>query len=298
MRLRKPGKIGDHLWLLGTPEACVYIVEGSKASAVINAGMAYILPDLLRQIEQFGIIEEKIKHLVILHAHFDHVGIAPFLKRRHPEIALHASAIAWDVLANTKALAIIGQFTRKIADRVAKDKKTNWEALDWMWSGDISGVAAGEGDVIDLGDRHIQIIETPGHSACSISAYVPQLEALFPSDAAAIPYGEEYIIAAGSSMEKFYESLRKLAPLSASLICADHYGVVTGLESGTYIQSSLAAAEDMQNRLMETLETEGSVKRAARLLVDRHFALRPDYFVHPDILMITYSKMLNGLVRS
>ena len=32
--------------------------------------------------------------------------------------------------------------------------------------------------------------------------------------------------------------------------------------------------------------------QTARRLVDVHFQLRPDYFVHPDILVGTYTQML------
>ncbi len=295
MRIRKPGKISDHLWLLGTQEACVYLVEGRQSSALINAGMAYMLPDILRQIDQFGIEKKKIRHIVILHAHFDHVGIVPYMKRQNPEIDIYASARAWDALANPLALSLIDQFTRKVAARVQKGMKTNWDACDWKWSGDISGRTSKQGDVIDLGDRCIEIIETPGHSACSISAYDPEAKALFPSDAAAIPYADQYIIAAGSSMGKYLESLVKLDRLDTRLICADHYGAVTGDEARHYIQNSQSAAGDMKKMLTETLDAEGSVEKAARVLVDRHFRLRPDYFVDPDILIITYTKMLSGL---
>jgi glyoxylase-like metal-dependent hydrolase (beta-lactamase superfamily II) len=295
MRNRKPGKICDHLWLLGTPEACVYLIEGRQSSALINAGMAYILPDVVRQIDQFGIEKRKIKHLIILHSHFDHVGIVPYLKRKHPEIEIYASARAWEALANPRALSLIDKFTRKVATRVGKGMKANWDAHDWKWSGDISGRITQEGDFIDLGDRRIEIIETPGHSACSISAYDPEVKALFPSDAAAIPYADEYVIAAGSSMGKYLESLVKLDRFDTRLICADHYGAVTGDEARHYIQNSQSAAGDMKKLLTETLNAEGSIEKAARVLVDRHYRLRPDYFVDPDILMITYTRMLGGL---
>ena len=76
----------------------------------------------------------------------------------------------------------------------------------------------GQNSCIDLGGRHIEIHETPGHSSCSISAYVPQLKALFPSDAVAIPYRDEYVIAAGSSFEKYQQSLDKLALLDVEIL--------------------------------------------------------------------------------
>ena len=51
-----------------------------------------------------------------------------------------------------------------------------------------------EGTTINLGNIDVQIMETPGHSSCSITAYVPQLLALFPSDGGGIPYKETVIV--------------------------------------------------------------------------------------------------------
>ncbi len=298
MRIRQPGKIDDHLWLLGTPESCVYLLEGSDASALITAGLPYVLPLLLEQLARFDLREDKIKYLLILHAHFDHVGIAPFFKRRYPDLQIVASARAWDVLRNPRALEVMESFSIKVAARMGGTEKFGqWENLDWHWRSDVSGVSLKDGDILDLGDQKIEIISTPGHSSCSISAYVPGKNALFPSDAAAIPYGAEFIIAAGSSMPTFEQSLEKLRRKNTRLLCADHYGFVTGEEAATFISKSIEAVAAMKTLLLQTLTRESNVDTAAKKLVARHYALRPNYFVDPEILLVTYTKMLTQYAR-
>lgn len=59
MRIRKAGKVTDHLWRLGAEESCVYLVEGTESSAIISGGMSYILPVFLRQLQEYGISEKK-----------------------------------------------------------------------------------------------------------------------------------------------------------------------------------------------------------------------------------------------
>ena len=98
MRIRKPGKVRDRLWFLGRKESGVYFLEGNDESIIINGGMSYIVSDLLRQFKEFGIDEERITKLLILHAHFDHVGMVPFFKRRHPKIDIYASRRGWEIL--------------------------------------------------------------------------------------------------------------------------------------------------------------------------------------------------------
>ena len=41
-----------------------------------------------------------------------------------------------------------------------------------------------EGDVVDLGDRHFEVLELPGHTPCSIGLYEEATGTLFSGDAA------------------------------------------------------------------------------------------------------------------
>ena len=95
MRVKKTGLIDEGLWLLGTEESCVYLLEGSKSSVLISAGLSYILPECFRQIASWGISDKKIDHIIILHANFDHVGVVPFLKRKWPHVTVYASSRGW-----------------------------------------------------------------------------------------------------------------------------------------------------------------------------------------------------------
>ncbi|PKN20649.1 MAG: hypothetical protein CVU71_02360 [Deltaproteobacteria bacterium HGW-Deltaproteobacteria-6] len=297
MRTRKAGQIREGFWLLGTEESCVYLLAGKKSSALISAGLSYILPDVFRQITSFGIAEKRIEHLIILHAHFDHVGVVPFLKRKYPDLKIYASSRGWEVLEKPKAISVINEFTLKVCRRV-RGNADILSTFDWQWREDVSGEKLKQNSCIDLGGRQLEIHETPGHSSCSISVYVPELRSLLPSDAVAIPYRDEYVIAAGSSFEAYQKSLDELAGLDVEILCADHYGYITGAEAAQYIGQSKTGAYQMFDKLRLTLSTEGSVERAAALLVDRHFKQRPDYFVHPDILLGTYTQMLKQFARS
>ena len=297
MRIKKTGLIEKGLWYLGTEESCVYLLEGSKSSVLISAGLSYILPDIFRQITDWGISKRQIDHVIILHAHFDHVGIVPYLKRNWPLLTIHASSRGWNVLGNPKAISVMNEYTLKVCRRVRGNTDV-LTTLDWQWRNDVQGEILRQNSCIDLGDRQIEIHETPGHSSCSISAYVPQLKVLFPSDAVAIPYRDEYVVAAGSSLEAYQKSLDKLAMLDIKMLCADHYGYITEAEATQYIAQSKNAAGKMIDRLQQTLHRENRVEKAAAQLVNLHFELRPDYFVHPDILMSTYTQMLKQFVQS
>lgn len=294
MRIKSAGRIDEGFWFLGTQESCVYLLEGNKSSVLINAGLSYTLPECLQQLSAWGITQDKIKHIIMLHSHFDHVGLVPYLKRHWPHVSIYASSRAWEVLANPRAISMINDSMLKVCQRVRGNTNV-LSSIDWQWRDDVQGERLRQGSLIDLGGRHIEIHETPGHSSCSITAYVPQLKALFPSDAVAIPYRDEYVIAAGSSFERYQQSLNKLALLDVEMICADHYGYITGNEVRHYIARSKSAADQMVDRLRASLGSHAGIEEAAKRLVDFHFQQRPDYFVHPDILLRTYTQMLKQL---
>src|SRR5512139_1219044 len=121
MRIRKPGKVNERIWFLGREESGVYLLEGNDGSMIVSGGMSYIVSDILQQFKEFAIEEKRINKLLILHSHFDHVGIVPFFKRRHPEIDVYASERAWGILRMDKAILTINEFSRNVAKRMRKE---------------------------------------------------------------------------------------------------------------------------------------------------------------------------------
>lgn len=297
MRIRKAGKITENLWSLGAKESYVYLLEGSKTSAIISGGVNYIIPDVLQQIKEFGIDEKKIAHIIILHAHFDHIGIIPFFKRRWPRLTVHASQRGWDVIANPKAIEVINKFSELIAQKKI-GSRDDISLLDWMWRDDVQGESLAEGGKIDLGGMDLEIFSTPGHSSCSISAYVPQLQALFPSDAAPIPYKDDMLVVPNSNFTEYQQSLKKLVKLKVKILGADHYACLVNDEAANYISNSIAAAGEQRSKLEALLKKEGSIDQAAQAFIDGFYKKNPDYFITPEIMLGVYRLIMKHLAEN
>ena len=125
MNISAPGKITDRITLLGRTESNIYLVEGRKESAVLGGGMAYIAPDVHRQLNDFGVDERKITHIIIHHAHFDHVGLVPCLRRRWPWAAVHASARAGELLSAPKVVDSVIAYNQALLRQYAPDFPTD-----------------------------------------------------------------------------------------------------------------------------------------------------------------------------
>ncbi|MFC1867926.1 MBL fold metallo-hydrolase [Thermodesulfobacteriota bacterium] len=296
MRVRQPGKIKDCLWFLGSKESCLYLLEGRTDSIIISGGMSYIVPDLLRQLEEFGIDKTRITKLLILHSHFDHVGTIPFLKRMNRNLTLYGSARAFEILQMPKAIKTINEFNRNAARRNGKEDA--YASLDLEWRDLFEGTAVSEGDFIDLGDLKGYIYETPGHSSCSISFYVPQLKALFGSDSVGIPYKDTIISSGNSDFTKYQESLAKLKDLDLEYVCADHYGYIFKDEAKGYIQKCIDSARSYRTLMENTYKRAVDIENAAKEITGDFYRLNVDYFLDPEIMEGVCRQMVRHIAGS
>ncbi|MBW2039703.1 MAG: MBL fold metallo-hydrolase [Deltaproteobacteria bacterium] len=296
MRIRQPGKVREQLWFLGREESCVYLLEGYNESMIVSGGMSYLVPDLIQQFAVFGIDETQITKLLILHAHFDHVGIVPFFKRRHPELEVYASARGWKILQMPKAIHTINELSRNAAKRRGREEV--YATYDLDWRDDITGTIISEGDRIDLGDLDVCIFDTPGHSSCSISAYVPQLKALFASDAGGIPYKETIIASGNSNFTEFQQSLEKLKALDVEYICADHYGYVGGDGAKDFIRQTIEIARQHRASMEEAYQRTGDIESTARELASAFCKENPDWVASPDIMEVVYHQMVRHIANA
>lgn len=296
MRIRKARKITDNLWCLGREESVVYLLEGQDSSIIINGGLSCILPDVLQQMKDFGINVNKIKKLLVLHSHFDHAGIVPYFKRTYPEIDVCASEAAWKIFAMPKAIEIMNEFSQLVADRMGAGE--GLKSYDHLWRDDITGMTVSEGDRIDLGGVELSIMETPGHSYCSITAYEPTMKALFASDAVGIPYKDTAFPSGNTNYTQFQETLERLKPLQVDYICADHYGYITGEEAHTYVDVSIEEAKKMRKEMEDVYRKTGDIDAAAAAITKAFYEKSPDYFISSDILEGVFKQMVKHLIKS
>jgi glyoxylase-like metal-dependent hydrolase (beta-lactamase superfamily II) len=293
MRIRNPGKVRDRLWFLGREESGVYLLEGKDGFMIVSGGMSYILPDLLRQFKEFGIDEEGITKLLILHAHFDHVGIVPFFKRRHPKLEVYASGRGWEILQMGKAINTINEFSQTVTKRMGKEEV--YSTFDLDWRDDITGKTVCEGDRIDLGGLEVSILEIPGHSSCCIAAYVPEFKALFPTDGGGIPFDETIVTSGNSNYTKYQQSLEKLQGLEVEYYCADHYGYVTGEEAREFIPKTIEMARQQRARIEEAYRSTKDVELAAQRLISSFYNENPYYFLSPEIFLEVYRQIVRHI---
>lgn len=290
MIIDHPGNVTERILLLGEKASCIYLLKGDGEYAILGGGMTYIVFDVIRQLQEFNIEEKKIKQMVILHSHFDHCGIVPFFKRRWPWIQITASARAKELLDKPKVIESISFLNEMLLAERGLEEKAETPDLEF---GEINvDHIVGEGDVIPCGDLSMEVIETPGHSSCSIAVYVPQEKAMFASDAGGIPFGDKVFTTANSNFDRYQDSLEKMAGYEIDVYLAEHFGARTGDDGRDYLRQSINDAMETRGILEASYRKTQDVQKSIQEITDRFMEWVPDGFMPRDIIEMVIGQML------
>jgi glyoxylase-like metal-dependent hydrolase (beta-lactamase superfamily II) len=291
-----PGKITDRIWLVGRKEICAYIVGGKGDYALVGGGMAYVGPDVPAQLAAFGIDERMVRRIVILHSHFDHCGMVPFLKRCWPRATVTASQKSKELLQKPKVVQSIASLNQAMLVQKGMAQRADERGL--AFDGIAVERVVGDGDALACGDLSLEILEVPGHSSCSIAVYVPEEKALFASDAAGVPFGDKIFTAANSNFDLYQQSLARMAAKEIEIHLAEHYGARTGEQARQFLQDAVADAAQTRRFLEDTYAATGDVGRTTAILTDRIMADAPEDFLPREVVAIVAGQMVNFIAKT
>jgi glyoxylase-like metal-dependent hydrolase (beta-lactamase superfamily II) len=208
---------------LTSPEdAAIYLINLDGHAALVDAGCGRSQERLFNNIRLCGVAPEKIEYLLLTHCHYDHTGGASKLRK-----TTKCRVVAHELDA---------EFLEKGDDTVTAAK---WygETLDPLL---IDRKICGPREVIDLGQRHIEAIHTPGHSPGSVVYLLEseKLKVLFGQDVHG-PLDETLL----SNMKDYLHSLNHLVSLQADILCEGHFGIYRGKDTvENYIRSYMRSA--------------------------------------------------------
>jgi glyoxylase-like metal-dependent hydrolase (beta-lactamase superfamily II) len=285
----EPGKITERITLLGAPEACFYHVDGGGEAVIIGGGMAHLAPQIHSQIEAFAIDVEKITRVIILHTHFDHCGLVPYLKKRWPWVKVAASAQGKSRLSDPRVTQTIASFNQMAIARAKLVQEAT--RFGFEFTGIDVEQSLKEGDRLVCGEVAIDILEVPGHSSCSLAAYMPVEKAFFVSDATGV-YSKDFSFAAGNSNYDLYQkSLQRIASYPVEAVLLEHYGAAVGEEARTLLAKAMETAEAMRATIEKTYRLTRDAAKTTETITRFVLAQSPDYFgVIPMVIgqMVTF----------
>lgn len=151
-------QLDEHSWMIqegqGTSAVYMYLLEGEKTAALIDTGMGMIpLGEITQSLTDKPIVG------ILTHGHFDHIGGSAFFT--HVYLQKNEKNV-YEYHGDKKFRSgIIGAEVQEVKKEICFME---------------------EGDVFDLGNRTLEIIETPGHSPGSVSILDREHRWLFTGD--------------------------------------------------------------------------------------------------------------------
>lgn len=139
----EPAKVADNFYFLGTKIHSAWALVGSQGIIIIEALFDYAAPDeILGGLKKLGLDSNKVKYVILSHAHGDHDGGAKLLQDSIPGVHLVYGAEDWEAV--DKAATHMG----------GKPKR------------DVTG---DDGMTISVGDASLRIVTMPGHTPGTLS---------------------------------------------------------------------------------------------------------------------------------
>ena len=291
MWIKEPGTVTERIEFLGRPELCSYLVKGDTY-ALLGGAMAHVIPDVLTQLNHLEVDLERIRHLVILHSHYDHLGMAPYLTKKWPWLTVQISKVGAQILKNQKALKVIQGYNNSMLQTT--NSVNQIEPLNLTKEGfPVHRIIKG-GMELDLGDKvKLQIIDVPGHSVCSLAVYFPKEYALFPSDSIG-SLTEERILPMGSSnYDDFQLSIEKLRKVNAEIVCLEHFGALTPPEGIEFCERAKKEAKDFRKEMIDIYKREADIELTiAKLAKDLDCGLSEVGLLPEDLLKDILKRMV------
>ena len=142
----EPAKVADNFYFLGTKIHNAWALVGSEGIIIFEALYDYAAPDEIADgMRRLGLDANKVKYVVISHAHGDHDGGARFLQDKMPAAHLVYGGPDWDAVD-------------KSTNRPGGKPKRDMVGTDGM--------------KLSVGDASVQIVSTPGHTPGTLSFLV------------------------------------------------------------------------------------------------------------------------------
>ncbi|MBR4151145.1 MAG: MBL fold metallo-hydrolase [Firmicutes bacterium] len=189
-----------------------YILETEKTVYIIDANVGSAEKEFARALESFPVREKPVV-LLCTHGHWDHVGLAGWLKERYGAKILAPEGSA-------RFMQDPGSQLTALYDRFAKDRLFSREISE-IYFREFAYPAAPDGpvkdgDIFSDKDFSLKVIATPGHWGDCVSFFEENSRVVFCGDAVqgeGLDGNAPFYINAGAYLASLYR-IRSLAPMS------------------------------------------------------------------------------------
>ncbi len=273
MRKSAEGKINSKIAICGHPVYPGYIIRGSSASMMIEAGLNIFGPVYYSGIESFLGDSLLLNYLLVTHGHYDHLGSISYLKKRIPELQLRGYKTIEQLLEKENVLKTMNFLSRETLSYFKDFLKEQPEDESIRITPVPFAGGLKEGDTIELGDMHCVVYETPGHTRDHLSFFIPEEGILFPGEAfgnAIMQKENEVKVEFASSFTDSIQSIEKLMALlpEVKVIALSHLFYYTDDDVPRFVDMALRDSMRYKELIDSYLDVaHGDIGKATETMV-------------------------------
>ncbi len=225
-----------------------FLIRGENKNALFDCGMAYCEAQLISNIKN-ELRESDLDLIFISHSHYDHVGAIPYLKKEWPQCRVLGARHAEQILIRPNALKKIKELGQQAATFYGVNKIIEYDDR-LMQVDDILK----EGDLMNLGKMKVRVLETKGHTQCSLSFLLDD-KILFASESTGYmsQSGTVYPAFITSSAEAL-TSIDKCKKVKHQFIVSPHYGLVKETDTFDYWKKCTIAVDETKKFVLALFE--------------------------------------------
>jgi glyoxylase-like metal-dependent hydrolase (beta-lactamase superfamily II) len=205
-----------------------YLLEGARPT-LIETGPGTSVEPVAAALERLGIAADQLAHIVLTHVHLDHAGGVGALSNRFPR------AVIW---VHERGAPHLAEPSRLVASTARVWGEREMREL----FGPIEPVSAdrlrplADGAVIELGDRSLEVLDTPGHASHHIALVDTRTGAVFTGDALGIHVPDLPVLRPATpppefDLEAYVASIERIRDRARSILLFAHFGPLHEVEA-------------------------------------------------------------------
>jgi glyoxylase-like metal-dependent hydrolase (beta-lactamase superfamily II) len=273
MRHAAEGKITERITACGHPVYPGYVVRGNRGCMMIEAGLNILAPAYLNGLNGECTDGESSRLLLVTHGHYDHFGAATYLSRHMPSLGILGHALTERLLQKESVLETMNFLSRQtwayfpdLIPELPDEDVIRIETVPFART-------LADGDVVEIGDTHCVVYETPGHTKDHLSVFFPDEGILFPGEALgnAIRETEDEVkVEFLSSLADYFHSMEKLTALlpKVRVLALSHLFYYTGDDIPKFFDLAMNDTHRCREMIEMYLDvSHGDVEEAARAIV-------------------------------
>ncbi|MDZ7814373.1 MAG: MBL fold metallo-hydrolase [Ideonella sp.] len=235
-----------------------YLVVDQGEAAFIDSGTSLSVPRLLAALDHLGLGRSQVRWIIPTHVHLDHAGGVGELLSHLPQaqVVVHPKGLRHLVepqMLWSGATAIYGDDEmRRSYSHVRPVPHTRIQASH-------------DGELLPLGQRHLTLIDTPGHARHHHCVWDPVTRGWFTGDTFGISYreldvqGKAWILPSSTPVQfdpvALAASWQRLLAMQPQCVYLTHYGRLGDVTQLAAQQSDLLAEVVRLGEMCQSLDT-------------------------------------------